>query len=57
MQIGHFVEALEILPDETPGLGQDRDAECAHPDAHASVVGPGVGCVEQAPGRSAAYAS
>ena len=57
MRIGRYVEVLEIVPDETPGLDPDGDAQCRHVDAHASVVGPRVGSVEEARGRSAAYAS
>ncbi len=57
MQIGHYVEVLEIVPDETPGLDPDGDAHCRHADADAAVGSPRLGSVDEALGRSAVYAS
>ena len=57
MKIGHYVEVLEIVPDETPGLDPDGDAHCRHVDADAAVVSPRLVSVDEARGRSAAYAS
>ncbi len=57
MRIGRFVEVLEIVPDETPGLGLDGDAQRTQQGSCPPVVGPRVDRADQARGRSAAYAS
>ncbi len=57
MRIGRFIEVLEIVPDETPGLNPDRVAQPEYQDGYAPVAGPLVDCVDQAQGRSAAFAS
>ena len=57
MRIGRYVEVLEIVPDETPGLGPDVDAEWRQVDAHAFPEGPRLASVGEAQGRSAAHAS
>ncbi len=57
MRIGYFVEVLEILPEETRGLGPDGDAQRQHHDGHGPVVRPRVNYVDDAVGRSTAYAS
>ena len=57
MRIGHFVEVLEILPEETRGLGPEGDAQRQHHDGHGPVVRPRVNSVDDAQSRSAAYVS
>jgi len=57
MRIGHFVEVLEIVPEETRGLGLDGDAQHQHHDGHGPVVRPRVNYVEDAQIRSATYVS
>ncbi len=57
MRIGRYVEVLEIVPDETPGLNPDGDARRTHVDADAAVINPRVASVDEAQVSSTAYAS
>ena len=57
MRIGRFVEVLDIVPDETPGLEQDWDGEREFQDPRRTLVGACADSAEDMRGRSAAYAS
>ncbi len=57
MRIGHLIEVLEIVPDETPGLEQHRDPQRQYQDGHRTLVGSGADGADDVRGRSAAYAS
>ena len=54
MQIGQFIEVLDIVPDETPGLSRDGDAQGSETDVHASVIGLRV---DSGPARRPVHAS
>ncbi len=53
MRIGRFIEVLEIVPDETPGLSGDWDAQ-RETGVHAPVVALRA---DVAPGGRPAYSS
>ena len=54
MRIGRFIEVLEIVPDETPDLSGDRDAQRGETGVHPPVVAPRA---DVAPGGRPAYSS